>query len=340
LPFHYISKEWEPGEIVVDHLSIPIAPGAPPGDYAVRFGFYSANADRQLAVLDDAGRYGGTYTELPVHLERVSKAADPGDLDIRVRLNARIDGLTLLGANLNTQTVRPGEPLFLTLFWRAEEAGIPDYDVVLTLGSATLHAGAPVHGTYPFSAWVAGEIVADRYNPRLPRDMPAGEYNLRLQVGGQAIDLGAVTVQATERVFDVPPVSHPLAANLGDQVELLGYDLSADVAAPGDTLTLTLYWRALREMDESYTVFTHLVAADGTIAGQKDNPPVGGSYPTNLWLSGEIVVDVYEIPISADAAPGEHALEVGLYIAETGARLPVLGESTDAVILQVVAIEE
>jgi len=82
------------------------------------------------------------------------------------------------------------------------------------------------------------------------------------------------------------------------------------------------------------------VAADGTIVGQKDNPPVGGSYPTDLWLSGEVVVDVYEIPISADAAPGEHALEVGLYIAETGARLPVLGESTDAVILQVVAIEE
>jgi len=93
-------------------------------------------------------------------------------------------------------------------------------------------------------------------------------------------------------------------------------------------------------MDESYTVFTHLMAPDGTIAGQKDNPPVGGSYPTNLWLSGEVVVDVYEIPISADAAPGEHVLEIGLYVAETGARLPVLGEFTDAVTLQVVIIEE
>jgi hypothetical protein len=340
LPFHYISKEWGVGEIVVDHLSIPVAPGAPPGDYTIRFGFYSASADRRLAVLDDAGRYGGTYTELPVRLERAAGVIDPGDLDIRDRLNARINNLTLLGANLDTQTARPGEPLFLTLFWRAEEAGIPDHDVVLTLGGTTLHAGAPAHGTYPFSAWAAGETVADRYSPRLPRDMPAGEYRLRLQVGSQVIDLGAVSVQATERVFDVPTIPRPLNANLGDQVELLGYDLSADVGAPGGTLTLTLYWRALQEMDESYTVFTHLVAADGTIAGQKDNPPVGGSYPTNLWLSGEVVVDVYEIPISADAAPGELALEVGLYIAETGARLPVLGESTDAVTLQVATIEE
>ncbi|MBN1976162.1 MAG: glycosyltransferase family 39 protein [Anaerolineae bacterium] len=340
LPFHYISKEWEPGEIVVDHLSIPIAPGAPPGDYTVRFGFYSASAGQRLAVLDDAGRYGGTYVELPIHLARTAKAADPGDLEIRDRLNVRIGGLTLLGANLDTLAARPGGPVFLTLFWRVEEAGIPDHDVALTLGDATLHAGAPVHDTYPFSAWAAGETVADHYGPRLPRDMPAGEYSLRLQVGDQTIDLGAVNVQATERVFDIPPISHPLAANLGDQVELLGYDLSAETIRPGGTLTLTLYWRALREMDESYTVFTHLVAADGTIVGQKDNPPVGGSYPTNLWLSGEVVVDVYEIPVSAGAASGEHTLEAGLYIAETGARLPVLGESTDAVTLQIVTIKE
>jgi 4-amino-4-deoxy-L-arabinose transferase-like glycosyltransferase len=33
LPFHYISKEWGPGEIVVDHLSIPVAPGAPPSAF-------------------------------------------------------------------------------------------------------------------------------------------------------------------------------------------------------------------------------------------------------------------------------------------------------------------
>jgi hypothetical protein len=275
-----------------------------------------------------------------VRLKRATGATDPGDLDIRQRLNTRIDGLILLGANLDTQTARPGEPLFLTLFWQTKEAGIPDHDVVLTLGDATLHAGTPVHGTYPFSTWAAGETVADRYSPRLPRDMPAGDYRLRLQVSSQVIDLGTVSVQATERVFAIPSISHPIVANLGDQVELLGYDLSADTGAPGDTLTLTLYWRALQDMDESYTVFTHLVAADGTIVGQKDNPPVGGSYPTNLWLSGEVVVDVYEIPISADAAPGEHALEVGLYIAESGARLPVLGESTDAVALQIVIIEE
>ncbi|MBE9508251.1 MAG: hypothetical protein IMY86_09400, partial [Chloroflexi bacterium] len=53
--FHYPSEQWTPGEIVVDHLSAPVAPGAPPGDYLVRFSFYSISADHLLPVLDDAG---------------------------------------------------------------------------------------------------------------------------------------------------------------------------------------------------------------------------------------------------------------------------------------------
>jgi hypothetical protein len=241
---------------------------------------------------------------------------------------------------LDTLAARPGEPLFLSLFWQAEEAPLPNYTVALKLGDVVLYAGAPVQGTYPTSGWAAGEVVVDRYGPRLPRGVPAGEYALTVKVGGTSVDLGTVTVQATARIFDVPPISHPLAANLGDRVELLGYDLSAGSASPGDTLALTLYWRALAEMDESYTVFTHVAAPDGSIVGQKDNPPAGGSYPTDLWLPGEVVVDIYEIPISADAAPGEHTLEVGAYVAETGARLPVVGTATDAIVLQTITIGE
>jgi 4-amino-4-deoxy-L-arabinose transferase-like glycosyltransferase len=340
LPFHYVSKEWQPGEVVVDHLSIPIAPGVPPGDYVLRFGFYSANGDRRLAVLDERGRYAGTAVELPVRVARGVAPVDPVELGIRRRLDVRADGLMLLGANLDTLAARPGESLFLTLLWRAEEAPLQDYTIALKLGDVVLYEGAPVHRSYPTFAWAAGEVVVDRYGPRLPRDVPAGEYALTLEVGDLSVDLGTVAVQATERVFDAPPISHPLDANLGGQVELLGYDLSQGAVSPGETVTLTLYWRALREMDESYTVFTHVVAPDGSILGQKDNPPVGGSYPTDLWLPGEVVVDVYEIPIAADAAPGEHALEVGLYIAETGARLPVLGIAKDAVVLQSLTIGE
>jgi len=345
-PFRYPSEQWTPGEVVVEHLAIPVTPGAPPGDYQVRFSLYSASANSLLPVLDDGGRYAGTSVAFPVRLAHAAAPPALDDLSMRTRLDVRLGGLTLLGARVDTASARPGERVFLTLFWRAGEASLPDAEVHLTVGEMTLYAGAPVHGTYLTSAWGSGEVVADRYDARLPQEMPPGDWPLRLRLEDRAtgvaqgppLDLGVVTVQATQRVFAAPPISHPLSATLGSQVQLLGYDLSDDTVRPGDALTLTLYWRALAEMDEDYTVFTHLLAAEGAVAGQQDNPPVGGTYPTSLWLAGEVVTDVYVIPVRADATPGPHRLEVGMYVAETGARLPVAGTSGDSVVLQTINV--
>ena len=359
--FHYPSEKWTPGEVIVDRIPVPVGPGAPPGDYQVRFGLYSPSADATLPVLDENERYAGREVELALRLVRAEGAPDPDKLGIRDWLDARLGGLTLLGFNLDTKRARPGEPLFLTLFWRAEEAPLPDYGVRLALGETRLYEGAPVHGTYPTTEWMAGEIVADRYGLRLPVDAPAGERPLRLRVTDRgtgaavcpSLNLGSVQVEATERAFEVPPIAHPLTATLDGQVELLGYDLSTPIPGPsphngegrpaitpGETLTLTLYWRALAEMEESYTVFTHLVGPDGTLSGQQDNPPVGGTYPTNLWLAGEVVADVYEIEVNTDATPGAHRLEVGMYVAETGTRLSVDGTDEDAVAAQTVVVTE
>jgi hypothetical protein len=317
-----------------------MAPGAPPGDYTVRFTLYSPSADARLPVLDETGAYAGTYVEFPVRLTRSRTSPLIEDLVIRNRLDVGMDGLTLLGANLDTSAARPGEPVFLSLFWQADEASLQAHDVSLRLGDIDLHRGDPVHGTYPFSGWAVGEVVVDRYDSRLPLETPPGRYPLRVWVADDVVDLGHVTVQETARTFDVPPIPHPLTATLGDRVELLGYDLSADSIAPGEVLTLTLIWRALGEMDTNYTVFTHLLAPDGSMTGQRDAQPVGGGYPTGLWLAGEVVSDVYEIPVRPDAALGEHRLEVGMYVVETGTRLPIKGSPGDAVNLQAVSVAD
>lgn len=338
-PFHYPSEQWTPGEVIVDYLSIPVAHGAPPGDYAVRLGLYSPGADVRLPLLED-GAYVGTYIELPIHLTRAATPPDPKSLPIDTGLDARIDGLTLLGANLDTTKARPGERIYLTLFWRAEKAPRSDHDVLIDLGHTTLYDDAPVHGTYPTGDWTAGEVVADRYGLRLPLDTEPGGYPLRLRVANKTSHLGTVTVRSTDRAFEVPPISHPLSATLGDRVELLGYDLAAESVTPGGRLTLTLYWRALTEMTRDYTVFTHLLSPDGSMIGQKDDMPVRGTYATSLWLPGEVVTDVYEISVSPDAQPDEHRLEVGMYVAETGARLPVEGSVDDAIALQTIAVTD
>ena len=366
-PFHYPGEQWRPGDVIVDYLSIPVGLGAPPGDYGVRFGLYSAQVGAGLPVLDSDGRYAGTWVELPVSLAPGDAApASPDRMDtlldrmgVRNRIGAEINGATLLGANLDLTSIRPGERVRVTLFWRVGATGVPDYTVDLALGEMTLYRDAPVHGTYPFSEWAAGQLVDDRYDPRLPKDTPPGEYALRLRLcesehegeghedasGDRRVsacalglELGTVSVQAVERSFEVPSVPNAHTATLGQRVELLGYDLSAETALPGETVTLTLYWRALAEMSEDYTVFVHLLGPDGAIAGQHDGQPVWATYPTSLWMAGEVVVDVHEIAIRADAAPGTGWIEVGMYVADTGTRLGDAISGEGAVRLQPVTV--
>ena len=124
-------------------------------------------------------------------------------------------------------------------------------------------------------------------------------------------------------------VSQPLGATFivdgTDAIALLGYDLEPQAPHPGDTLQLTLHWQALAPLAGPYTVFTHLVGPDGGLIGQQDNMPLQDAAPTTCWVPGEILADPYGIPTSPQAAAGEYALEVGLYVLQTGERLPVRG---------------
>jgi hypothetical protein len=342
-PFHYPAEQWTPGEVVLDHIAVPVAWGAPPGEYRLRLEFYAASTDTRLPALDPSGAFAGVGVEWPVTLDRAAVPPDPASLPIRQPLDlAAGPGLTLLGADLGTTSARPGERVYVTLFWRAGDAPLAGRTVHLSLGGETLYEGPPVHGSYPTGRWAAGEVVADRYDPRLGRATPAGSYPLLLTLldgGGQPLlgplDLGEVAVAETERTFEPPQMTHPVAVSMGEQVRLLGYDLEPLV--PGRPATLTLYWQALTEMETSYTVFAHLLRPDGTMAAQHDSVPAGGAYPTTLWVSGEVVADRHVLDLP-DLPAGVYTLEVGMYVAETGMRLAVPDAPGGALVLEGISL--
>jgi hypothetical protein len=142
------------------------------------------------------------------------------------------------------------------------------------------------------------------------------------------------------RPLPEPEVSESLAIAFGEQVELVCYDLSSDVLAPGSELSLTLYWRAQRPIADEYTVFVHLRGSDGSQISQDDFPPLENLYPTYYWTEDETVPDPRLLDIPGDAPSGWYRLEVGLYHSGDGVRLPVAqdGESTasDFVVLDYV----
>jgi hypothetical protein len=110
---------------------------------------------------------------------------------------------------------------------------------------------------------------------------------------------------------------------LGDHISLKRVRLDGYSVAAGDLLTAVLIWEADAEIEESYTVFTHLLAPDQTIVAQQDNIPLYGIRPTITWLPGEEMEDVYGLQIGSDVPPGEYELAVGMYNTESIERLPV-----------------
>ncbi|HID62228.1 MAG TPA: hypothetical protein EYP49_05735 [Anaerolineae bacterium] len=111
----------------------------------------------------------------------------------------------------------------------------------------------------------------------------------------------------------------------------MGYDLDATELKVGGTLSLTLYWKALGEMDTSYTVFVHILDGENRIWGQRDSPPGDGTLPTTGWLPGEVIADHYDVSIQPDAPPGLYVIEIGMYQAETGQRLPIINRKGQVV---------
>jgi hypothetical protein len=150
---------------------------------------------------------------------------------------------------------------------------------------------------------------------------PDQDVALPLTQGNET--LAELTPVVRDHIFESPVISYPLEAHFGDDIRLLGYDLDASNNHANGELKLTLYWQAINTPPEGYTIFNHLVSADGQMQGQFDGPPVGDAWLTTTWLPGEIIVDERTVPIRPGATAGAHNLIIGLYNARNGERLPV-----------------
>ena len=262
------------------------------------------------------------------------------------------DDLFLLGYDSGPANLQAGKAAQITLFWQALVKPKLDYRMNLILtdedrNPLVVQEREPLDGDYPTSRWDEGDIVRDISHFLVPVDLPAGKYGLRLQVldpstgealmvvetGHDSVPIGSLRVSSSGRArsFHPPAMEHMANASLGGKVTLLGYDLDADTLQPGGTLSMTLHWQANADMDTSYTVFTHLLDESGRIWGQMDNLPDHGTYPTDTWTPGEVVVDPYRIAIDPSAPPGPYVLEVGLYDAATGQRLSVLDDEDTSI---------
>lgn len=149
-------------EFVTTYHTIEVAPGLPNGVYDVRVGVGPSEAELQFADV--------TLAKVPF--------PDAEFLGAVRGLSADYGEISLTGYRI----ARLPEGLEVLLIWQADEAPRSDYRFLLQLrepngGIVETVEAQPKGGTYPTSAWDAGERVAE-ITLLAVADLPPGEYQV------------------------------------------------------------------------------------------------------------------------------------------------------------------
>ena len=209
------------------------------------------------------------------------------------------------------------------LYWQALDQLDEDYLVALRI----LDAAGNVWGkldrrlagyNYPTTRWKKGEQLFGAYTVPLLAGAPAGDYLVQATIYtasnpsgldilapngapmGKSITLGPIPVLPSTQPATLASlnIQNTINQSFGN-FTLLGYQLGRDKASAGESIPLTLFWRANAQPNRDYS-FRVVVGDTSTNA----LPFASAQYPTNKWRAGEIVRSQYNILIPSNARVG------------------------------------
>ncbi len=240
----------------------------------------------------------------------------------------------------------------LRLFWKALQLTPDDYNVAIRIVDANGTFWGkidrrPAGFNYPTMRWKQNEIVAGDYVAELLPGTPAGEYFATVtlftkqnETGldvlapngaplGKSVKVGPLKILPAQKQpqFVDLKIQHGLSAPLAP-FTLLGYQIGAEKSSTGDSVPLTLFWRADEKPNADYSF--QIQFGDSLSAPQ---PLANANYPTSQWSAGEIVRGQYKVQIPPDgnAWSGDLRLEIGDGVNKQSVNLqqPFVVEKTD-----------
>ncbi len=330
--------DWPSGQTLDDHHALLVPPGTPPGDYRLLLTVYRADGSQT----EPASGSGATIESngvllTTIHVTKPSDHIWAAGLGGFHGSTAMFNGLLGLVGFAGSDSVTAGESGYLTLVWKS----LVDHpmwtdlrlEVVDGRGKVVEQRDLPLApASFPTTVWKKGDVIRQQYNLPISDQLAPGTYRLEIAPGGPAIGasttiaptvLGSIIVRAGPLPPPVVTPGHPLSYSLGSAVELAGYDLSPTRAQAGQPIQVTLHWLDRAALPIDYTGFVHVLDASGMVVAQRDQQPAGGHRPTSSWFPGNVIVDAYQVDLSAKLLPGRYEIEVGMYNSDDGARLPV-----------------
>lgn len=255
------------------------------------------------------------------------------------RVDAQFDGLaTLRGYELSSESVHPGQPLDIDLYWQVNARPPGNYLLFVHLidEAGTMVVQRDTHpglGSFPSSQWRPGDRFRETVRLYIPETAYApaqatlsiglyapGDDGYRLGVTGpggdgwgDALALAGVKIAPWDGpVLDAADYPNPLDQNFNNEIRLIGYEYSERMLQPGDELVVTLYWQALQAIPNDYIVQVHLINQYGDVLERRENRPQQGRSPTNTWEAGEIIADKHVLTLDPTLKPQTYIIHVSL----------------------------
>lgn len=123
---------------------------------------------------------------------------------------------------------------------------------------------------------------------------------------------------------------HALEADFGGKVRLLGYDLEPERVAPGESFTVTWYWRVIEAPGAGHRLFTHMVDDKGKSRVNRDmTGPIRKNFQPEHWTPGTIVKDPQKIAVPKSWPSPHVELRIGIF--GRSGRMNVLSGPADKV---------
>ena len=241
----------------------------------------------------------------------------------------------------------PAETTVVRLIWQNLSPTAYPVGVRLRLDQATQTEWleCPTRPGFEAARQRPGEVVeSDCALPTL--DLPPGLYDLQVGVRQtdatwQALEFAAgwsamaISAQGTvERVAPevafaqladqaIPAGATRLEHTYAERVRLLAYEFQPASPKPGDSLTVDLYWQAVRPLEQEAHVSLQAFLGEAQVA-LDNGPPLAGLRPTTTWHPGEVLRERRTLALPSDLpTPALLRLDVGLFLPDRLLPLPV-----------------
>lgn len=195
-------------------------------------------------------------------------------------------------------------------------AGIAGVRVIASNGHEANTAPLPVVFTDAAGAFTLTDLAAGTYT--LGAETAAARGTARVEAGSSA----TIVIGGCETALAVEPGAKPARPMIwDDRVELLGWDAPPSVKV-GTAMTMTLYFKVLRSVDQPYDVFVHVAGEHRWI--NADHTPQTGHCLTTEWKAGDVLADRFTFTTALDSSglanpPKTYTIDVGLYRGQPGA---------------------